>query len=76
MHKILHPRDDRDRLYVSRKEGGRAIANIEDCAEATIQQLEEYTKKSKEGYLWQPTTADVIYGQPEKQRKLENKGRE
>ena len=25
MHKALHPRDDVDRLYVSRKEGGRGI---------------------------------------------------
>ena len=47
MHKALHPRDDRDRLYVSRKEGGRSLANIEDCVEATIQQLEEYTKKEQ-----------------------------
>ena len=28
MHKALHPRDDR--LYVSRKEGGRGLASIED----------------------------------------------
>ena len=25
MHKALHPRDDVDRLYVSRKEGGRGL---------------------------------------------------
>ena len=30
MHKALHPRDDVDRLYVSRKEGGRGLASIED----------------------------------------------
>ena len=30
MHKVLHPRDDVDRLYVSRKEGGRGLASIED----------------------------------------------
>ena len=28
MHKALHPRDDVDRLYVSRKEGGRGLASI------------------------------------------------
>ena len=48
MHKALHPRDDTDRLYVSRKEGGRGLVNIEDCVDATIQALEEYTQKSKE----------------------------
>ena len=29
MHKALHPRDDVDRQYVSRKEGGRGLASIE-----------------------------------------------
>ena len=33
MNKALHPRDDVDRLYVSRKEGGRGLANIEDSIE-------------------------------------------
>ena len=30
MHKALHPRDDVDRLYVSRKKGGRGRTSIED----------------------------------------------
>ena len=30
MLKALHPKDDVDRQYVSRKEGGRGLANIED----------------------------------------------
>ena len=29
IHKALHPRDDVDRLYVSRKEGGRGLTSIE-----------------------------------------------
>ncbi len=29
MHNALHPRDDVDRLYVSRKEGSRELASIE-----------------------------------------------
>ena len=33
MHKALHPRDDVDRLYVSRKQGGRGLASIEDYIE-------------------------------------------
>ena len=33
MHKALHPRDDVDRLYVSRKEGGRGLASIEDSVD-------------------------------------------
>ena len=45
MHKALHPRDDVDRLYVSRKEGGRGIARIEDSVNASIQRLEDYIQK-------------------------------
>ena len=42
MHKALHPRDDVDRPYVSRKEGGRGLASIEDRVDASIQRLEDY----------------------------------
>ena len=46
MHKALHHRGDVDRLYVSRKEGGRRLANIEDNVDASIQRLEDYIKKT------------------------------
>ena len=36
MHKALHPKDDVDRLYVPRKEGGRGLASIEDSVDASI----------------------------------------
>ena len=42
MHKALHPRDDVDGLYVSKKEGGRGLAGIEDSVDASIQRLEDY----------------------------------
>ena len=44
-HKALHPRDDADRLYVSRKEGGRWLASIEHSVDASIQRLEDYIEK-------------------------------
>ena len=47
MHKTLHPRDGVDRLYVSRKEGGRRLAGIEDCVDVSTQELENYIKKTK-----------------------------
>ena len=49
MHKALHPRDDVDRLYVSRKEGGRGLASIEDGGDASTQRFEDYIGKHKEG---------------------------
>ena len=51
MHKTLHPRDEVDRLYVSRKEGGRILAGTEDSIDASIQQPEDYIEKYKEGLM-------------------------
>ena len=47
MHKTLHLRDDVDRLYVSRKEGGRGLTNIEDIDK----RLEDYIEKQEEGLI-------------------------
>ena len=49
MHKALHPSNDGDRLYVSRKEGGRGFASIEDSADASI--LEDYIEKHEGGLI-------------------------
>ena len=51
IHKALHPRDDVDRLYVSRKEGGRGLASIEDSVDASIQRLEDYIEKHEGGLI-------------------------
>ena len=51
MHKALYPRDDVDRLYVSRKEGGRGLASIEDSVDASIQRLEDYIQKHDGGLI-------------------------
>ena len=51
MHKALHSRDDIDRLYVSRKEGGRGFASIEDIIDASLQQLKNYIEKHEGGQI-------------------------
>ena len=51
MHKALHPRDDVDRLYVSRKEGGRGLASIEYTVDASIQRLEDYIEEHERGLI-------------------------
>ena len=48
MHKALHPRDDVDRLYISRKEWGRGLASIEDSVDALIQRFDVYIGKHEE----------------------------
>ena len=50
MHKALHPREDVDRLYVSRKEGGGGLASIEDNIDTLIQ-LKDYIEKHVGGLI-------------------------
>ena len=50
MHKALHPRDNVDRPYVSRKEGGRGLASIADSVDASIR-LEDYIEKHEGGLI-------------------------
>ena len=51
MHKALHPRDDVDRLYVSRKEGGKGLASIEYNVDASIRRRKDYIKKNERGLI-------------------------
>ena len=51
MHKALHPGNDVDRLYESRKEGGRGLVSIENSVDASIQWLEDYTGKHEQGLI-------------------------
>ena len=55
MYKALHPRDDIDRLYVSRKKGGRELASIEDSVDTTTWRL--YKKSKKQTDFRKPETA-------------------
>ena len=47
MHKALHPRDNVDRVYVSRREGERGLASIENSVDTSIKRLEDYTEKRR-----------------------------
>ena len=47
IHKVLYPRDDIDRLYVSRK-GGRIFTNIEDNIDTLRKRRKDYIKDNKE----------------------------
>ena len=51
MHKALHPKSDVDRLYISRRDGGRGLVSVEDAIETAIRGLENYAHESEERLL-------------------------
>ena len=72
MHKALQPRDDVDRQYFSRKEGGSRLTSIEDSIDASIQRLEGYIEKH-EGGLITGTRNDTDNRKANRMTILENK---
>ena len=48
IHKALYPRDYIDRLYVSRKEGVKGLASIEESVDISMQRLEDNIEKRGE----------------------------
>ena len=51
MHKALHPKDDVDRLYVSRKDGRSGSISNENTVDASIQQLEDFIERHERGLI-------------------------
>ena len=51
MHRGLHPRSDVDRLYISRKKGGRGLKSVEDVVYEEKCSLFHYLSKSQEPLL-------------------------
>ena len=50
-YKALHPRDNLDRLYMQRKNGGRGLIGIQDCVAAERRTLDYYLVHSEEELL-------------------------
>ena len=51
LNAALLPRDNVNRLYASRKEGGRELALIEYNVDASIQRLKDYIQKHEGGLI-------------------------
>ena len=75
MHKPLHPRDDVDRQYVSRKEGGRGHTSIEDSVDTSIQRLEDFIENRGENWLQPPETIQTKREPAERQWPENNSGK-
>ena len=71
MYKALHPRDDIDTLYASRKEERSRLANIEGSIDASRQRLEDYIEKCWERLIiaTRNNTNDITTNRPEITRK-------
>lgn len=46
INRALHPRADVDRLYVSRREGGRGMVSIEECVRIEECSMSDYIKRT------------------------------
>ena len=53
MHNALHPRDNIDRLYVSRKEGGRGLASINTPTQRQHRKTQSRTDDNHKKWYWQ-----------------------
>ena len=60
MHKALHPRDDVDRLYVSRKEGRRGLAALKTALTHRYNHSKTIYKNTMEDCL-QPSETILLY---------------
>ena len=61
IYAALHHKSDIDRLYIPRKEGGRDLMSIEDCAEVAIRGLDLFVHESGERLI-QAARGDKIDG--------------
>ena len=60
MYGVLHPKSDVDRIYISRKEGGRGLIGCEMCIRAEENNLGWYIRNSVESLLKQVRKCKVI----------------
>ena len=60
MYEGLHPKNDVDRLYVKRKEGGRGLISVERCIRKEENSLGFYVANSEENLIRGVSTAETI----------------
>ena len=74
MHKELHPRDDVERLYISRNDGGRGLASNQDSVDTSIQNRKHerglITAIKKDAYNTKTNKITVIRKQKWEEKQL------
>ena len=73
-HKTQPTDHEIDRIYVSSKEGSKGLIRIENCEIASMQELEDSTKRAKKDWLQSSETA--IWMEFRIERKATNKNQE
>ena len=70
LHGALHPRADVDRLYVSRKKGGRGLRSIADVVALEKASLAEYVENANEPILRKLKDEEMVkYENPLQEKK-------
>ena len=70
LHGVLHPRADVDRLYVSRKKGGRGLRSIFDVVTLEKAAVAEYVENANEPILRKLKDEEMVkYENPLQEKK-------
>jgi len=64
MNGIFHKKENVDRLYLKRNEGGRGLMSVEDCVRVEENNLESYMMNSLESLIVAATN-DILYEESE-----------
>ncbi|XP_068222045.1 uncharacterized protein [Palaemon carinicauda] len=70
IYKALHPRANTDRLYITRKEGGRGLLSIEDCVNIESRALGQHLETSEDKWLksaWEEGLIKLLRGELKKE---------
>ena len=60
---------------MSRKDGGKGLVNIEDSVDASMERLEDYVKRTEEGWLQQPENIQTTQASTEENNLKTKMGR-
>ena len=71
IYRAFHPQGDVDRLYVSRKEGGRGLISLMDCVDMEVAGLKKYVMNSKEELLICVKEEEVL-GRGKEKKEIQN----